>query len=145
MSFQLVSVHDRGEGGALAVDLRQVLDAIGDEARRCTWVVTVLEGEGRTVHEAARRALAAPVPGDAMLTLADDVSEMLQSVVAIGWPPGTTARALPRSQLVASRAALLVECEGGAFYVVGAKDAKIIDKVKAAFEDVRDESPESLW
>ncbi len=152
MPAHVVSIHDAHPGGDLAVDLRDVLEALGDAVAKSEWVATLLDCSGEKVQplcdevEAARPA-GVKLDGARLLAVAEEAG-VTNDAILFGYPAGSPDLAKPRhlrAEFLGSDAQLLVESVEGAFFVVAAKEKKLIERVRERFEDVRDEDVEASW
>jgi len=136
MAIHVVSIHDRHPGGDLAIELRDVLDALGDEVAKHDWIATRFEGgplKPGTRVDGARLLSAAGGPG------------VVTDATLFALPPGADCATPTRSGFAGSPARLLVEVVEGAFLVVAAKDQKVVETLRSRFDDVRDEDAEASW
>ena len=152
MAVFVVSIHDRHPGGDLAVELRDVLDALGDAIPNHEWVATLFDCIGEPAQPFCDEVAAAHnrgvrLTGARLIEVAGQAGVTTDAIL-FGYPPGSAGldkKAHLRTEFPASEARLLVEVVEGEFLVVAAKEKKLIDRVRGQFEDVRDEEAEASW
>jgi hypothetical protein len=149
MALHVVSIHDRHPGGDLAIELRDVLDAIGDDVAKHDWIATRLECVGAPVQRDCEAVRAAGLKGvrlaSARLLEIAEQAGPAQDATLFAVPPSSPPKArYPRSGFAESDATILVEAVEGSFFVVAAKDDRVVERLRARFDDVRDEDWETV-
>ena len=132
--MQALRIHDMEPGGRfLAVDLRHVLDALGDRGLDSSWQIDGLwatpETEVNPLERLANQQ--EPVPGRALKDAANNVDQVIDGEFLAFEP----AQDHPW---------VIVEAVDSSYYTVRSKDLAVLWSIRDHFRDVSDyEHPES--
>lgn len=112
-------------GGYLAVDLRHVLDVLGQRALESTWRIRGLwslpESESNSLERLAHQQ--EPVPGRALKVAADAVDQVIDGEFR-AFEPG------------ASEPWVIVEAVDSSYYTVRSADEAVLASIRDRFSDV---------
>jgi hypothetical protein len=151
-AFWAVAIHDQ-QGSFLAFDLKDVLDALGEEVRDYTWLIAELDCTGEAVQDLVdqvddarlRGPGAVPVPGPQLLKLAGMIDQTLEAqlyAVAQTTVEGEDFREIIRAPLRAdSPVRLMVSCIRGAAFEIITKRYRHVELLRSRFKDVREQDP----
>jgi hypothetical protein len=149
-AVQVVSIHDR-QGSILAVDLKQVLQALQPHLGHWTWCVTVLDCLGGDYSQAVCKAVEDAGPSGVWLSsqelsrLAEDIRQTIEGEW-IALPSSLHREAITAEDLdlgffPTSRAELALVVVDSSFVEVYAKDPEVITSLRRHFRDVRAQDP----
>jgi hypothetical protein len=132
--MRAVRIHDMEPGGRfLAVDLRDVLDCLGERALESSWQIdglwTIPESEANPLERLANRQ--EPVPGRALKEAANNVGQVIDGEF-VAFDPGQ------------DKPWVIVEAVDSSYYTVRSREPPVLSSIRDRFHDVSDyDHPES--
>ena len=128
--MKAVMIRDmQPDGRCLAVDLRHVLDALGERVTTSTWCVIGVWALGSAAEELAAFDEHQIVAGARLLQLATEVYQIIDGIF-FGTDPG------------ASSPWIVVQAVDSSYYIVHSDDPAVLDTTRRVFHDVLDAEPE---
>lgn len=138
-TIQIVSIHDVGPKGFLSFDLVQILMAMQQSVRQCSWIVSDFECTGEPVPTRTIFSF------NQLANYAQSVGQTIECTV-VGVPPcdlaGTDLETVTRiSDFPTSRARVAILAVDSSYFEVISKDSVVITQIQQAFREVRVEDP----
>ena len=146
-----IQISDVGPNGALRFDLEDVLGHLPSEVHQWHWSLLDLEvvkaKPGATRASVARTRLEHedhfPVSWPDLVALSSEIAQTLTCLLVASKEADST-RSLRVDANLVSVCDLVIECVDSSFWLVHARETRLLDDLKKAFKSIRDITPEDF-
>lgn len=151
MGTHILSVHDASaDGRVLAIDLKDILAALGDTCLGYRWCVLDMDATGPDGEALHKRLNQAPerrlwLSAADLRQIADQVMQTIDAEIS-GYPIELTPAELRTEDYTlasfpSNRMAIVITAVDSTRFEIYLKDAALADRLATAFRDVRREDP----